>query len=104
MKQLLCLLLFAMVTITSACKKESDTEILANKLKEVIKTENVGRVLYSTTPVGDPSLWTIYGDWGTHYNFEPPIVVIENKSFNLSAMKSYEVVTISGYKCLLLAF
>lgn len=104
MKQLLSLLLFAIITIAPACKKETDTEMLANKLKDTIKAEKVERVLYSTTSVGDPSLWTIYGDWGTHYNFDPPMVVIENKSFNLGAMKSYELVTISGYKCMVLIF
>jgi hypothetical protein len=104
MKQLISLLLFAVIAIVPACKKESDSEMLANKLKDAIKTEKVERVLYSTSPVGDPSLWTIYGDWGTHYNFDPPIVVIETKSFNLAAMKSYEMVTISGYKCMVLVF
>ena len=90
--------------MTPSCKKETDTEMLANKLKDAIKTEKVERVLYSGSPVGDPSLWTIYGDWGTHYSFDAPLVIIENKSFNLSAMKFYEITTISSYKCMVLIF
>lgn len=104
MKKLLSLLLFVVIATAPSCKKESDTEIIANRLKDVIKTEKVERVLYSDSPVGDPSLWIIYGDWGTHYSFDPPLIVIENRTFNLSAMKSYEIVTISSYKCMVMIF
>ncbi|MGZ3951593.1 MAG: hypothetical protein ACXVBZ_09365 [Flavisolibacter sp.] len=104
MKKFLTLSLLTAILFASSCKKETDTEMLANKLKNVINTEQVQRVLYSDVSVGDPSLWTIYGDWGTHYRFDPPLVYIENKSFNLAAMKSYEVVTISSYKCMVLVF
>lgn len=104
MKKLLSLIVFALILVAPSCKKASDTEMLCNKLKNVIKTENVERVLYSDQSVGDPSLWTIYGDWGTHYSFDPPLVFIENKSFNVAAMKSYEIVTISSYKCMVLIF
>ena len=104
MKKLLTLSLLAALFIAPSCKKESDTEMLANKLKNVIKTEQVQRVLYTDQYVGDPSLWTIYGDWGTHYSFDPPLIYIENKSFNLATMRSYEIVTISSYKCMVLIF
>jgi hypothetical protein len=104
MKKLLSLLVFVLIVVAPSCKKESDTEIMSNRLKNVIKTENVQRVLYSDQPVGDPSLWTIYGDWGTHYNFDPPFVYIEDKAFNMATIKSYEIVTISSYKCMVLVF
>lgn len=101
MKRILSvLLLFSIVLINPSCKKEyeTDAELLAEKLQNVIKTENVERLLWSSSGISDPANAVIYGDWGKNYRFDPPLVTIEGKVLNLTSMKSYQIVTISSYK------
>jgi len=104
MKKLIGVALLAATLFTASCKKETDAQLLAKRLQDVIRTEHVERVLYSESTVGDPSNWTIYGDYGKAYSFDPPLVKIENHVYSLTSLKTYEVVTISGYQCLVLIF
>lgn len=104
MKQILTLLLFATVVFMQSCKKETDAQLLSGKLQNIIKTQNIERVITSNGEIGDPSNAFIFGDWGTHFRFDPPLVIIEDKTYNLLTMKSYQLVTISNYKCMVLVF
>ena len=104
MKKLFGILLVAVALLTVSCKKETDTQMLAKRLQDIIKTEQVERILYTDNAVGDPSNWVIYGDWGKSYRFDPPLVVVEGHAFNLASLKTYEVVTISTHKCMVLVF
>lgn len=104
MKKLIGIVSLAVTLLTVSCKKETDAQLLAKRLQDIIQTEHVERVLYSEGAVGNPANWSIYGNWGKAYSFDPPFVTIEDHVFNLTAMKTYEVVVISGYKCMVLVF
>jgi hypothetical protein len=97
------LLLFSHVLIQPSCKKETDAELLAEKLQNVIKTEKVERVLAERSPI-DPANTMIFGDWGKNYSFDPPFVTINRKTYSLTSLKYYEVATVSTFKCLILYF
>lgn len=83
LKKLLSYVVLFLVLVTSSCKKDTDTQMLAKRLQDVINNEHFERVLYTYNSVGDPANCMIAGDYGTHYNFDPPFVTIENKPFSL---------------------
>lgn len=110
MKKLFPLLLILIATANFSCKKnvETDAEKLWNTLQSVIRTENVARILPIAGYSFDPSNITIIGDYGTVYSFNAPMLTIGNgpwvENYNLNTMASYQVATVSSYKCLVLKF
>lgn len=99
-------LLTFLVVANLSCKKtvETDSERLWNTIQSVIKSENIQRVLPTTSTYFDPSNTTIIGDYGTTYSFNAPMLTVGTSSYNLNTMTSYQVATVSSYKCLVLLF
>lgn len=106
MKKLLSTLLLISILIVSACKKEyeSDAQKIANKIQEVIKNENIARVI----PTADfvPGSGTVIYDpaYGRSYTFNLPFILIGNTNYNLVNIKRYEISYIDSDKTLFLVF
>ena len=106
MKRPACLLALLCLFLFSACKKEVETDayLISKKLQEVIKAENVVRVVPVPDWIPGGGTITYFPDYGKTYQFDPPFFIISSYSYNLATMKRYYLSDIDSEKTLFLVF
>jgi len=108
MKKRIPLLLVLLVLLSASCKKETETDaqLVARRLQDVIRTESVVRVIPATEYVPGSGGGTItYGpDYGKTYQFNAPFVSIASSNYNLMSLKRYYISYVDSDKTLFLVF
>lgn len=104
MKKLTYLLLISFVFLFTACKKETDAQLISKRLQEVIKNEAVVRVIATTDYIPGGGTITYQPGYGKSYQFDPPFILIENRNYNLASLKRYYILYIDNEKTLFLVF
>lgn len=106
MKKLPYLLLISFVFLFTACNKKSDTDaqLIAKRLQEVIKNEAVVRVIPIPDYIPGGGTLTYQPGYGKSYQFNPPFFLIESWSYNLGSLKRYYISYIDNEKTLFLVF
>ena len=104
MKKYLGYTLFLLLLLAGSCKKQDEGWQIEQKIKGVIESEKIERVWATTANYNPVDGSTVYGDWGTHYSFDKPMVTVEGVTYNLLSLKKYEITTASSYKFLVLYF
>lgn len=105
MKRLTYLLLVCCVIVITSCKKETqtDAQLISKQLQNLIKTENVVRVIPITQPATGGTI-SFSSAYGKTYQFNPPFISVESTSYNLLSLKSYYISYLDSDKTLFLLF
>lgn len=108
MKKLLPLFLFCWLLLVAGCRKdtETDAQLIARRIQDVIRTESVIRLIPTTEYVPGSGGGTVVYDpaYGRTYQFNPPFVHIDSSDYNLGSLKRYYISYIDSEKTLFLVF
>lgn len=106
MKKIALPAIVMLMMLFTGCRKEmeTDSQRLWNTIEDIVRTQQIQRLVPTTSPNLDPSNTYLIGDYGSVYSFRAPMLTVGPASYNLNTMCTYEVMTISSYKCLVLYF
>jgi hypothetical protein len=88
MRKYLGYALFLLLLLAVSCKKQDGGWQIEQKIKRVIESEKIERVWATTENYNPANGATLYGDWGTNYSFDKPMMTIEGATYNLLLLKN----------------
>lgn len=93
MKKHFILILLSVLLVGVSCQKDDELtngELIAKELQQVIKENNINRVMNFKLDQNWNQTWII-GDYGKNYKFQGQFIFIEGETYNLNNLIRYQI-------------